>query len=339
MQFPRSPFSSAESPFSPAALSQGGFQICALASIGVINVAIWVLLCILVKLWTLGLAFTAAYGVVLMAFIRRLERDPRNRNLVEFLYAGLPVLLFVLGLYAVRCLNLAFGSSGPRATLLMLAACATCPSLGLSGQLLKRRRSGPLVVNVMFGLWLFVFNLRMAALPLYTAVPGNGLGELLRQARDIADFGADFLFLEGLLGFLASIRLHNAELFPSATLAWLQGVSAVAMLVPAHYILRLPAWESGSRDAGRWLGYGVLCLALLTGAASTGRLAAGVCGSTGLGLLMLRLALACTDLARGVVGLRWDTDYVPLICVFSLSLSLLGFGTLHVASSRNRLVA
>ena len=47
-------------------------------------------------------------------------------------------LLFVLGLYAVRCLDLVSGSLSPRATIVMLATCAAGPSLGLSGLLMKR---------------------------------------------------------------------------------------------------------------------------------------------------------------------------------------------------------
>lgn len=300
-------------------------QICALAGIAVINAAIWVLLCVLLMFPIFGLCMTVMYGLILVAVIRRAERVPENRTLVDFLCAGIPVVFFVVGVYATRVFALLAGIElSARLTLCLVALVAAAPSFAVSLQLLFERKGGPLVVNVMFGLWLLLLTMRLAAWPSEKA-NGNSQGfQVVVQLGSVADFAAYVLAIEGIVGSAASLVLHRSSQLPELV-TWLQALSSMVLLVAMHYILRLPAWSSIGSDLPRWCCYAMLCWVLLKSGSATGRLSPGICAATGFFFVLLRLAAGATDVARFALGFTWVEDKVMLVCVFSLVLAATGF--------------
>eukprot|EP00401_Gymnodinium_catenatum_P068046 CAMPEP_0117558774 /NCGR_PEP_ID=MMETSP0784-20121206/53015_1 /TAXON_ID=39447 /ORGANISM="" /LENGTH=363 /DNA_ID=CAMNT_0005356125 /DNA_START=51 /DNA_END=1139 /DNA_ORIENTATION=+ len=320
-----------ENPTAGASLAGSfGHPVCATASICVINMAVWVLLGVLSQSIWVGLTLTLVYAAVLLASIRRLEASAQNRILVEFLWPGLPVVVFVLGLYGWR---LVVGAtklgSHPRDHLLLVFLLAACPSCCLSAKLLAWRQSGPLVVNAVFGTWL-------AAVLLFAATAVDLQGELRHDAVTVDDFGACFLFVEGSACACLSLWLHagnGQRLLSGASrkglVAWLQGVASVAVLSASHVILRLPAWGLGGHDLARWCAYGILCATLMALGSRTGHVVPGATAAVGLCLILLRLALGATDVARAACGWSWEQNLMQLLGVFSSSLALGGFVTLH----------
>jgi len=308
----------------------GSDQICAVAGVGVINVAIWVLLCIMLMFPVFGFCMTTCYGLVLVAVIRRAEKVPQNRALVDFLYAGIPVVVFVAGLHLTRLIiTLAGEDISVRLELSIVGVLAGAPSFVASVQLLLKRKGGPLVVNVTFGLWLLLLIFRSAARPIETL----SVFDVLAQVKQVADFAAYIAAVEGLVGTMTSVALHRSGHLPEVV-TWLQGVSSLLLLAAGHFILQLPAWSSTGDDVVRWSLYAVLCRMLLAGGSTTGRLTPGVCAATGFFFLLLRLAFGATDIARFALNLTWEENLVSLVSVFSTALAATGFAILHCIQYR-----